>query len=925
LIGAEVGSERGAIQLRLLGPVQAVANGEALPLGGPRQRALLALLTLERGRPISTGRLADELWLGEPPPGAETTLRSYVSRLRRALGGDAIAARGGGYALELKDCVDAEQFERLLREGREAASRGAEGLAADRLHAALALWRGRALADVCDGGMLAAEARRLDALYLVCLEERIDADLALGRHAAVLPELRALVQREPSRERLWCQLVLALYRAGRQADALAAYREARTFLDAELGLEPSGELKTLERAILRHEVADVTPLEARHNLPAATTSFVGREDELGELESLLREHRLVTITGMGGSGKTRLVLETAARQVTAWADGVWLVDLTALSDPGLVFGAVAAALGVAESGDQREALLAHAKHLELLLVLDNCEHLVTACAELVDAVLRACPNVRVLATSRVPLGLAGELDYALPPLDAPVEGASGVELERSPAVRLFLERAFAVRRDLPVDEHTLMTIGVICRELDGLPLALELAAARAKALSLIDIAARLDDRFRFLRAWQRVADPRHQTLETTMDWSYGLLGAEEQALLRQLSVFAGTAALDAVEAVCLDGVDVAESLAALVDASLVVAEATEPRRYRLLETVRQYAAVKLADDPGSEQVRRRHAEYFLAVAEASNLSIDALGHGPQRHDLVLPEQHNLRAALDWAANADVALGLRIMLALENFWIAQALAEGRQRYEELLPRADDVDVLLRARATRDYASCLDVLRDFDAAEPVYERSRALFAEAGDDVGVAYLDYRLGLVALHRDDNRELPRVLWERSLEIFRREGDVIGELQMVGDLGMLDLRFGDYERGRGRVAASIEMARDVGWHWWEAQKHLRLGEAALDRGFPEEAEEQARRALPLAVRMANRQFVLHALAILARTAWARGDEARSAALWASVEAVEDAPGRFGQFDRDHYAACVAHSPTSSPLALDEAVELALLG
>ena len=920
-----MGSERGAIQLRLLGPVQAVADGEDLPLGGPKQRALLALLALDRGRPVSAGLLAEELWLGETPPGAETTLRSYVSRLRRVLGRDAIAARGGGYALELGDCVDVQRFEQLLKDGRVASARGAEGLAAERLHTALALWRGPALADVSDGGILAAEARRLDALHLVCLEERIDADLALGRHAAVIPELRGLVQREPLRERFWCQLVLALYRAGRQADALAAYREARTLLDVEVGLQPGAELKELERAILRHEISDVTPVEARHNLPAPTTSFIGRERELADLGGLLREHRLVTLTGMGGSGKTRLALETAAREVSAWADGVWLVDLTALSDPALVPAAVASTLAVTEGGDPREALLAHSRALELLLVLDNCEHLVAACADLANALLRSCPNVRILATSRVPLAVPGELDYALPPLAAPSETASTAEVERAPAVRLFLERASAVRRDLPVDEAALVTAAMICRELDGLPLALELAAARAKALSLVDIAARLDDRFRFLRAWQRVADPRHQTLETTMDWSYGLLGEKEQELLRQLSVFAGGAVLDAVEAICLAGDGVAESLGALVDASLVVADAAEPRRYRLLETVRQYADAKLAGDPDPERVRRRHAEYFLSLAEESNLSIDALGRGPQRHELVLPEQHNLRAAIDWATAADPALGLELMVALENFWIAQALREGKQRYEQLLPRADDAVLLLRARALRDYAACLDVLRDFSAAELIYEQSRALFARAGDDGGVAYLDYRLGLIAWHRDGNVDRARRLWERSLEVLRRVGDVIGELQLVGDLGMLELTYGDFDDGCEQVETSIAMARDVGWHWWVTQKLLRLADAAVEAGRMTSAEDWARRSLPLAVRMANRQYVVLALAVLARTAAASGDDERSATLWASVEAVEDAPGRFGRFDRARYAACVAHVPDCTPLPLDEAVELALSG
>ena len=397
-------AEGQAVEFSLLGPVEATVGGHAVPLGGRRQQALLALLLLELGRPVSADRLLEELWLGDPPAGGATTLRSYVSRLRRALGPGIVVAQRGGYALlTTPERVDAHQFERLLREGRDALARDAPGLASERLNAALALWRGRALADVCDGGSLAIGAGRLEELRLTCIEERIDADLALARHDALVPELRALVQEEPLRERLWRQLVLALYRSGRQAEALAAYREARKLLYSELGIEPGEELKELERAILRQEVAPATPGTARNNLPAPTTSFVGRRRELAEIERLLREHRLVTLTGMGGSGKTRLALQAARGQTGAWADGIWLVDLTAVADPELVAGATGATLSVpdAPQNDLLGAVVAHLRPRELLLVLDNCEHLAEACAVLAEAVLRNCPNVRILATSRV--------------------------------------------------------------------------------------------------------------------------------------------------------------------------------------------------------------------------------------------------------------------------------------------------------------------------------------------------------------------------------------------------------------------------------------------------------------------------------------------------------------------------------------------
>ncbi len=440
----------------------------------------------------------------------------------------------------------------------------------------------------------------------------------------LVADIERLVEEEPLRERLWRQLVIALYRSERQADALATYRRARGLLSDTLGLDPSEELRALETAILRHEVAPAPAVEARHNLPAPVTSFVGREVELAELEQLLREHRLVTLTGMGGAGKTRMALEVATRQVGAWSGGVWLADLMPISDPALVPGAVAHTLGAAERPDVTPlaALLDRLRALELLLVLDNCEHLVEACAELADEVLRACSDVRVLATSRIALAAPGELDYALAPLATPTEDEPAGEVERFASVRLFMERGRAARRGLAADGEGLRTVGRICRELDGLPLAIELAAARAKTLSIEEIADHLDDRLRFLRSWRRVADPRHQTLRATLDWSYELLSDEERSVLAPLSVFAGGFTLQAVAAICLDGDDARalDLVGRLVESSLVVAESRQDvTRYRLLETIREYAAERL-DDIGirraTSAVRMRSTSSISRIARA---------------------------------------------------------------------------------------------------------------------------------------------------------------------------------------------------------------------------------------------------------------------------------------------------------------------
>jgi DNA-binding SARP family transcriptional activator len=423
--------------------VQAVRDGRGVGLGGPRPRALLALLLVAGGRVVPAERLAEELWGGCPPPGAAGTLRSHVSRLRAVLRPDArLVARGGGYALAAEPgLLDAARFERLGGAGRDALEAGAAAAAAERFREGLGLWRGRALADVAEVEPLAREAARLEELRLAAAEGRVEADLALGRAAEVVGELEGLVGEYPVRERLWRLLVLALYRAGRQADALAAYRRARDMLAGELGIEPGEELRALERQVLRQEVP-APPAMARHNLPAVLTSFLGREQELAALEGLVGEARLFTLAGPGGAGKTRLAVEFAAGAVDRFGGGVWLADLAGIADPGLVPSVVMQALGVRETREVAavDALVYRLRSAELLLVLDNCEHLLGACAELAVTLLGRCPGLRVLATSREVLGVPGEAVYRVPPLPVP-SGSDGAQgMAAAPAVRLFLAR-----------------------------------------------------------------------------------------------------------------------------------------------------------------------------------------------------------------------------------------------------------------------------------------------------------------------------------------------------------------------------------------------------------------------------------------------------------------------------------------------------
>ncbi|MFE7960222.1 BTAD domain-containing putative transcriptional regulator [Streptomyces sp. NPDC057413] len=586
----------------ILGPLEIrTGDGSSLDPGGPRPRALLTLLLLDAGRAVPADRLLDGLYGAEPPAEAANALQSQISRLRRRLAPHAgIEAAPAGYRLTAgPDTVDAHRFSRLAAEGRAALGAGDHARAAALLRDAVALWRGPALPDLPGAH---AERSRLQELRLTAVQDRIEADLALGGGAELVPELRALLAEHPLSERLYGQLMRALHAGGRPAEALTVFEEARRTLAEELGADPSPELAALHADLLRAR----PDAPARRRLPAQLTRFVGRETELARIAASLAASRLVTLTGPGGVGKTRLALEAAAHAQEAGpatptgagsvpragrragAD-VCLVELAALTDGERIPYAVLAALGVrdglrAPATDATDRLLAALEDREVLLVLDNCEHLVEPAARTTALLLTACPGVRVLATSRESLGITGEVLVPVPPLP------------EEPAVRLLLDRARAVRPDLDGGDAR---VAEICRALDGLPLAIELAAARLRTLSPGELADRLHDRFRLLARGDRAKAPRHRTLRAVVEWSWELLDEEERELASRLTVFRGGATLDAVAAVC--GVPHPEDvLASLVEKSFLEVSGG---RYRMLETIRAYAAGELTRGapPGREE------------------------------------------------------------------------------------------------------------------------------------------------------------------------------------------------------------------------------------------------------------------------------------------------------------------------------------
>jgi predicted ATPase/DNA-binding SARP family transcriptional activator len=714
-----------SIRIGILGPLEVRdAGGRPLPLGGARLRSLLIRLAVSDGHPVTVDRLAADLWPGGGPADAANAVQALVSRLRGAAGKDVVEHGPTGYRLTIPSAeIDAWAFERLVADARARLAASDNAAAAGLLAEALRLWRGPALADVADAPFAAPAIARLTELRLAATEDRIDADLALGRGAELVPEVEELATEHPLRERLRGLLMRALYAAGRQADALAVFDDTRRALADALGVDPSPALAAVHLAILRAELpspGDPVPAPAvpepaarggerrRGNLPAQLTSFVGRDDELERIGRLLAETRLITLTGPGGAGKTRLSVEVGARALDRVPDGVWFVPLAPVRDGADVPQAVLTAIGaheVAWPADPVEAArLAAMEPLDrlsealaarhLALILDNCEHVLDAVAWLAGRVLADAPGVRILATSREPLGLTGETLCPVPSLPLPPPDADAGQAAGSPAVRLFADRAAAVRPGFGIDAGTAEPVVRICRALDGIPLAIELAAARVRALTPAQVADRLDDRFALLSTGTRGALPRHQTLRAIVDWSWELLDDTERMVLRRLSVFSAGATPEAAERVCsLDGkpdpAAVVDVIASLVDKSLVTATGERQVRYGLLETMRAYAAGRLEESGEAGQAAAAHAGYFLELAEQAEPLLrtrDQLAW----LDRLSADHDNLSAALQHVIGAgDLGAALRFVGSLSWFWIVRDFdAEASESAAEVLRLVGD---------------------------------------------------------------------------------------------------------------------------------------------------------------------------------------------------------------------------------------------
>jgi predicted ATPase len=634
------------------------------------------------------------------------------------------------------------------------------------------------------------------------------------------------------------------------------------------------------------------------NLPRPASSFVGREREVTEVVSLLRKGaRLVTLTGPGGSGKTRLAIEAASELVGEFRNGVFWVGMATIRDPELVLPTTGQMLGA------RGELAAHIGEKELLLLLDNLEQVVEAASELA-ALVEACPNLGLIVTSRELLRVRGEVEYDVRPL-----------ADRD-AVELFCGRSGLAGS--PALEE-------LCRRLDNMPLALELAAARTKALSPEQILDRLGERLDLLKGG-RDADPRQRTLRATIEWSYDLLDAAEQRLFARLAVFAGGCTLAAAEQVA--GADL-DTLQSLVEKNLVRHAA---ERFWMLETIREFAVERLEERVEADELRRRHAEFLVSLGEASGLAYES--EAEERYDLIRPEEANFRAALAWALDADPGLGVRLAVSIEYYWYSNSPFEGRRWLEALLDRGDGPLPELRAAALRCLAGAVFIVGDYDEGRTLHEESLALYRRLGDERGASMVLPRLAIEA-GRTGDLELARALCAESLEIHRRLGFRKAEARVLATLGFVESQLGRWEEALELVDRSARLAAEIGSRWWEAGSLLNGAQYALELGRVEEARSRACASLSIARAIGDRRGTVWALATLAAVEVGAGRAERANRIWGAIEA-EELRGPIGQWEgegeHDELAARVlaAAGPDfereraeGRALALDEAVDEAL--
>jgi predicted ATPase/DNA-binding SARP family transcriptional activator len=871
------------VEIRLLGPLEVIGDGgRPIEVRGAKLSGLLALLALNVGEVVPTSRIIAAIWGERDIRDPVNAAQVLVSKLRRALreglepgDRDLIATTAVGYSLTPESVlVDAVRFEDLAVRGRERLAEGDAPAAAAMCCEALDLWRGTALVDFMDFDFTVGARVHLEELRAATIELRVEADLALGRHEELVAELELLVADAPLRERLREQLMLSLYRSGRQADALRAYDAAREMFVEQLGLEPGPELRRLEAAILDQDPAlDLDrPSRSATNagyLPTPVSEFVGRADELAQIDDAMRSSRLVTLVGTGGVGKTRLAIEAARRVRPSIADGCWFVDLAPLTPAQPVGPAVARTLGL----DDADRLVDYLAPRRALLVLDNCEHLIDAVAGLVARLLRDAPDLRVLATSREGLGLTGERRWLVPPM-SPAD-----------ANALFVERASEAGSSEDALAPTI--VDEVCLRLEGLPLALELAAARTRTLSLADIAVRIEDRFRLLASGDRTAEPRQRTMRGVVEWSYDLLFSDEQRVFRRLSVFAGGFGLDAAERVAahddLSPDDVLDLLSHLVDKSLVnVTNRRGETRYQLLQTLADYGRLELAEAGEEGATRARHLEWVVDLASAVGPELRGADQ-PHAASVMATERDNIRAAVLWAVEHDRAAdAVTIVAALGYGWyMTGAIEEGRELLQATLAATADLPPEEAAVA---HSWCAWLLQFGSGASSgvVEHAERAIELAAGTSSRVfAVAAVVASLVRGFRGLTDEAAALVAEAVARL-EDEPDPWAQSWVDWARSGLALKGGDASEAAARLRSSVAGFESVGDVCGVAIASIRLSELAEGRGDLREAIDSATSAYESVVAFGAQTFNASTLATRLGNLAALEDRYDDAARWHAV-------------------------------------------
>ncbi|MGM9473930.1 BTAD domain-containing putative transcriptional regulator [Pseudarthrobacter sp. YS3] len=893
-------SAMSALWIRALGPLEVVADGASVSVGSRKLRIVLECLALRANSVVAADFLAEAVWEGRPPAQPGPQLQVYVANLRRLLEpgrpkgvtSRRLASRPGGYLLTVaEDELDLLQFREHVAAGESAVQAGDLSGGADRLRQAVELFTGQAFPDLADVELLGPDLDELDEARLDAHQDLSDVELALGRHSTVVVELQRLVQQHPYRERLWASLVLALYRSDRQADALAACREARSIFAAELGIDPGARLRELETLVLRQDASLAAPAADGHrrirqrlnNLPAGLTPLVGRDAELGEVCSLYRSEgcRLVTVTGPGGTGKTRLAMAAASRLGERMADGVGWVNLAPLTQAQQVPGAIAATLGLEDRAgdDPLKAASRFLRARRLLLVLDNFEHLEDAWPVVLD-MLTAAPELRILTTSRRRLGLRAEYEYelaplALPPLDPPLPPK---QLREVPAVKLLVTRGRAVRPHFDVDHGNARVLTRLCHLLDGLPLAIELAAAQLRDRSEAALLKDLGISLAALPAAFRDLPDRQRTLTATIAWSYDLLGPDERLLFDQLGVFAADPAETAVGAVyegkaaagsahdeLLSGGPLSEELLSALSRHSLLRRYTDgagERRISMLHSIREFARERLCllEDPAA--VRRRHARHYLGMAE--RVGPQLWGNGQLEAFRTLhSDAPDLRAALLWATgpagSTDVAL--RLVGSLWHYWeLTGDVAEQHRIAVALMEEMPNASAAALAPALSGTATLCWTVGRYDQAAHFHRRALQAFQSAGNGPGVAWSTMCLATQAAQQDDS-VTARKLAEEALSM--PQAGPLTRVAALIILGLLAFYAGDIARALDLSRECVERARPLGERALLGNTLLNLADATERDGDYDEAEQLLYEALGAVLELGGQGNVVAFLESLA--------------------------------------------------------------